>query len=84
MPVSSYVLTTKPNLAAQVATHLRAYENIQSSDASGSLLAVAVSSETEDEARKWGSYLEQLPEVEQCCLVYHNFEDTAQEPVPAK
>ena len=76
MPVSSYILTLSPGEGAPVAEALAAYGNVMPGELVGDSLPVAVSSETEKEAKAWGEVLAALPGVLRSSLVYHNFEDT--------
>ncbi len=76
MPISSYIITSTPEDVALVQKDLLKFENLLIGEAEGCTLPVAVDSKTEQDAKDWGNRLKDLPGVESCSLVYHNFEDT--------
>lgn len=79
MPVSSYLLTTRPDRAIEVCRALEVYDNVLVGEIARGLFPVAVATDSEKEAKAWGEMIEAMEGVESCSLVYHNFEDTLPE-----
>lgn len=85
MPISSYVIRCSPEDQAGVLQALRALPGTNVGEATELGVPIATDTPTTRAAAEMGERLQQLPGVLSAILVYHNFEDVADEvaPLPA-
>lgn len=79
MPISSYVIRCAPGEQARVLSELLACPGVEIGEASPAGIAVATETSTTRAVQELGECLERLPGVKSAVLVYHNFEDVADE-----
>ena len=82
MPISSYVVRCAPNDQPAVRLHLAAIAGVEVGDATELGLPIVADTPTTRAAAELGEQLQQLPGVKSAVLVYHNFEDVADEVAP--
>ncbi len=79
MPVSSYVIRCAPRDQSAVRQKLCAIAGVEVGAATELGLPVVADTPTTRAAAELGERLQQLPGVKSAVLVYHNFEDVADE-----
>ena len=79
MPVSSYVIRCLPDDQPAVREQLSRIPGIEIGEAMDTGIPVATEAQTSGEAEAIGDQLQNLPGVKSAVLVYHNFEDVADE-----
>jgi len=79
MPISSYVIRCAPGDQPAVRRQLAAIAGVEVGDATELGLPVVADTPTTRAAAELGEQLQQLPGVKSAMLVYHNFEDVADE-----
>lgn len=82
MPISSYVIRCAPGDQPTVRRELTAIAGVEVGDATELGLPVVADTPTTRAAADLGERLQQLPGVKSAVLVYHNFEDMADEAAP--
>ena len=75
MPVSSYVLRCRRHDQSQILSDLSKLGTFQIGERSDEGMAVAVSSDSNEESEKLGIRLSEVPGVKAAILVYHSIED---------
>jgi nitrate reductase NapAB chaperone NapD len=88
MPVSAYVIRCPPEDQSGVLDQLRAIPGVDVGETNDTGIAVATDTPTTRAAAELGERLQQLPGVKSAVLVYHNFEDAADDvcspPTPSR
>jgi len=79
MPVSSYVIRCSPQDQPSVRKQLQQIPGIEIGEATDTGFPVATEAETGKAAEEMGNRLQNLEGVKSAVLVYHNFEDVADE-----
>ena len=79
MPISSYVIRCAPCDQPAVRQHLMTFVGVELGPATELGLPVVADTPTTRAAAELGEQLQQLPGVKSAVLVYHNFEDVADE-----
>lgn len=82
MPISSYVLRCAPQDQAAVHRRLAAFDGVTVGEATELGLPLVADTPSTRAAEDLGERLQQLPGVKSAVLVYHNFEDVADEEIP--
>lgn len=79
MPISSYVIRCLPGRADEACRALQALPEVTLGDVSDLGMTVVTETDTTQAAQQLGDRLQTLPGVLSAVLVYHNFEDVAEE-----
>ncbi|MCL4790314.1 MAG: chaperone NapD [Verrucomicrobia bacterium] len=82
MPISSYVIRCAPVDQPAVQDRLRALPGVELGEPMAAGIPVVADTPTTRAAEELGAQLQQVPGVKSAVLVYHNFEDVADEPAP--
>lgn len=82
MPISSYVIRCAPSDQPAVRQRLTAIAGVEVGAATKLGLPVVADTPTTRAAAELGEQMQQLPGVKSAVLVYHNFEDVADELAP--
>ena len=77
MPVSGYIVMAEDNAIDEVNTALRKFADIKIGQPEGNGLPIAVATDSVSEEKKLHTVLEAIPKVKSVTLIYHNFEDIA-------
>jgi len=81
MPVSAYVIRCTAEDQPRVRAGLAGLPGVEIGEATPTGLPLAADTPTNRAAADLGERLQQLPGVKAAVLVYHNFEDVADDPV---
>ncbi len=81
MPISAYVIRCTAEDQPRVRAGLATLPGVQVGDPTPTGFPVAAESSDNRSAADLGERLQDLPGVKAAVLVYHNFEDVAEEPV---
>jgi len=82
MPVSSYVIRCSPEDQPAVCARLSRIPGVEIGEATDTGIPVAAEAETTNAAKEIGNQLQSIKGVKSAVLVYHNFEDVADEARP--
>lgn len=82
MPISSYVLRCAPQDQPAVRRALAELDGVTAGEATDAGMPVVADTATTRAAEELGARLQQVPGVKSAVLVYHNFEDVADEVAP--
>lgn len=82
MPISSYVIRCAPVDQPAVLDLLRALPGVELGEPVAAGIPVVADTLTTRAAEELGAQLQRLPGVKSAVLVYHNFEDVADEGAP--
>lgn len=82
MPISSYVLRCAPQDQPAARRALAKIDGVTVGEATDTGLPVVADTATTRGAEELGERLQQVPGVKSAVLVYHNFEDVADEVAP--
>jgi nitrate reductase NapAB chaperone NapD len=82
MPISAYVIRCAPADQAGVLRELRALTGTRIGEATELGIPIATDTPSGRAAEEMGERLQQIPGVKSAVLVYHNFEDAADDPTP--
>jgi nitrate reductase NapAB chaperone NapD len=82
VPISSYVLRCAPPDLPAVRRELARLPGVTAGEATETGLPVVADTATTRAAEELGVQLQQVPGVKSAVLVYHNFEDVADEITP--
>lgn len=81
MPVSAYVIRYAPEDQPRVSAELASLAGVEVGEPTPTGIPVAADTPDNRAAADLGERLRQLPGVKAAVLVYHNFEDVADDPV---
>ncbi len=83
MPVSAYVVRCAPEDQSRLRAELAGQPGIELGESASTGFPVAADTPTNRAAAELGERLQHLPGVKAAVLVYHNFEDVADDPAEA-
>lgn len=83
MPISSYVIRCAPGDQPDVLRQLAGIAGVETGEATERGIPVVADTPTARAAEDLGEQLQQLSGVKSAVLVYHNFEDVADESSPS-